>query len=246
MRDIVEHFSRKEYKYFVPTYLLAELRERVRIHAELDPYCEDLPQFCYQVRSIYLDTPRDRFYFEKLDGHRNRKKLRIRVYNEQGSSAFAFLEIKRKRDDGVYKERARVALDQIEGLLNGGDFPAPQAGPRSVPVSKFVYLVKTLNLTPRVLITYDREAYFGKDDDDVRVTFDLHPRSLDAPLLQDIYREQDLQLFTEPNFIFEIKFNDRLPFWARMVIRDFCLRREAISKYCRGLRAWKSALPRES
>ncbi len=234
-------FNRKEYKYYVGWEYLEPLRDRFMAYMTHDPFCKDREGNHYCVRSIYLDTPRLLFYNEKLDGIKVRKKLRIRVYNTLEADTVAFLEIKRKIENTVFKERSRIPLMNTVHLLNGVNLSLPTqyaSFSEVAALEKFKYLVKRLNLHPTVLITYEREALVGIDDPSLRVTFDLNVRSLYQPQLEDIFREDDLSLINPRAFILEVKFNGRMPVWIRNIIRDFKLHVQAISKYCNGIDIW--------
>lgn len=234
-------FNRKEYKYFVFYELLEPLRNRFIRYMEPDPFCRDREIKNYCVRSVYLDTPRLLFYNEKLDGVKIRKKLRIRVYDSLEANSVAFLEIKRKIENTVFKERARIPLMHTVHLLNGVNPPIPteySSFSEITALEKFKYLTKRLNLHPTVLITYEREALVGIDDPSLRVTFDLNVRSYLKPRLEDIFREDDLEEINKRAFVLEVKFNGRMPVWIRNIIRDFRLHVQAISKYCNGIDAW--------
>lgn len=240
--DTVYQFKRKEYKYYVPLERYMALRERFLNYMEHDPFCKDRPDNIYSVRSIYFDTPGLLFYYEKIDGQKIRKKLRVRSYNLQGEVDAAFLEIKRKIKNVIYKDRAGIPIGQTANLTNGARLSFYRDKP-SIPeiaaMNKFVYLVKRLDLQPTVLITYEREALVGIDESNLRVTFDLNVRSFPDPSIDDLYREADLRTIADPWFILEIKFYGVMPLWTREIIYDFGLRKQAISKYCHGLDAWR-------
>ncbi len=234
-------FNRKEYKYFVVWEMLEPLRERFMQYMEHDPFARKMERNHYSVRSIYIDTPRLLFYNEKLDGIKVRKKLRVRVYNELQADTIAFLEIKRKIEDTIYKERVKIPLNDTILLMNGADIelaPGSVSFTEMAALEKFKYLTKRLNLIPTVLITYEREALVGIDDPSLRVTFDLNVRSYRSPKFEDIFREEDLTEIASQAFILEVKFNGRMPVWIRNIIRDYKLRVQAISKYCNGIDAW--------
>lgn len=105
---------------------------------------------------------------------------------------------------------------------------------------KFLLLVYKLSLEPKVLITYEREALMGRDDQRLRVTFDLNVRSYVYPEFKDIFREADLKTINERCFILEIKFDEWMPVWVRRIVAKFDLRQQSISKYCNGLDEWLS------
>ena len=234
-------FERKEYKYYVRQGQVENLRNRFLPYMEHDDFCKQMPANIYTVRSIYLDSPRLLFYYEKLTGLKYRKKLRIRAYNTPTADTRAFLEIKRKIDDTIYKDRAKIALSDVANLLNGGEIDLVDEHPvfkEKIALDRFTYLIGKLNLAPKVLITYEREALVGTYESDLRVTFDMNVRSYPHPEIEDLFREDDLLAFSGKYFILEVKFFGRMPTWVRNIIRDYKLHQQSISKYCNGIDAW--------
>ena len=235
-------FERRELKYFVDYDKLDDLRERFFSYMEHDPYCRDRKDNKYSVRSIYFDTSGFLFYYEKLEGLKVRKKLRVRTYNTSSDNCPAFLEIKRKYDNTVYKERAVVSLEEVPKLTNGANLQLlnqdADFGEKSA-LDKFIFLMKRLNLVPQTLITYEREALVGVADPSLRVTFDLNVRSYLKPEIDDIFREDELKEIEHDFFVLEIKMNSEMPAWIRRIIRDFNLHQQSISKYCNGIDVWQ-------
>jgi len=234
-------FERKEYKYYVPQGQIESLRNRFLPYMEHDPFCIDMENFRYCVRSVYLDTPRLLFYYEKLTGLKYRKKLRVRTYNTPTENTKAFLEIKRKIDDTIYKDRAKIALSDAPKLLDGSNIELSDEAPsftEKIALDRFVYLTRRLNLEPKVLVAYEREAFVGTYETDLRVTFDLNVRSFPSSNFDEIFREDDLHAFSAGYFILEVKFWGQMPIWVRNIIRDFRLHQQSISKYCNGIDAW--------
>jgi len=235
----MERFKRKELKYFVDNEQLEELRNRFIVNMQHDSFCRDQEDKTYTVRSIYLDTRSFLFYYEKKDGLKIRKKLRIRTYNDGQPNNIGFLEIKRKYGNKVLKERVKIDLAETPNLLNGAELhPIDNSHFDRISLDRFIYLTKRLKLEPKTLITYEREAFIGVDDPALRVTFDMNLRSYSQPNVEEFHREKDLRTVEDSNFILEIKFNTVMPVWIRQIIRDFGLRVQAISKYCNGLDVW--------
>jgi len=233
--------KRRELKYYCSFEIIEDLRQRILNYMDYDPYCLKQPDKTYSVRSIYLDTSDLLFYYEKLDGVKIRKKLRVRTYNSLENSEEAFLEIKRKIKNNVFKERVLVAYDDTPNLANGANIRLINQQPEFTEKSaltKFVYLAKALKLEPKVLITYEREAFIGREDPSQRVTFDINVRSYPQPGYEDRVVDEDCDFLTGDKFILEVKFNDRMPVWIKNIIRDFCLNVQSISKYCNGLDIW--------
>jgi SPX domain protein involved in polyphosphate accumulation len=75
----------------------------------------------YTVRSVYYDTPGFHCYQEKMDGVKVRKKFRIRGYNQPAEDSIVFLEIKRKYENFIEKNRAPLLYKDLEALLASPD-----------------------------------------------------------------------------------------------------------------------------
>ena len=73
-------FRRFELKYVMPANLADSILASISNFVKPDPYTGDKDH--YFVNSIYLDSPNFISYQEKLDGLKNRKKFRIRYYQE--------------------------------------------------------------------------------------------------------------------------------------------------------------------
>jgi len=238
----VQIIKRLEYKYFVPYERLDALRRRFLAGMQHDDFSRRMTASRYTVRSIYYDTPNFRFYHEKLQSVKNRKKLRIRTYNQPAADSPAFFEIKHKFGNVIYKERMKVPLDDAPALLEDGEalkITELPAADRTI-LNKFFLLFDKLILEPKVLVTYEREALQGLDDQRLRVTFDLNTRSYAYPEWQDLFREDDLNAINDNCFILEIKFDEWMPFWVQRIVSDYDLHRQSISKYCKGLEEWLS------
>jgi hypothetical protein len=97
--------------------------------------------------------------------------------------------------------------------------------------SNFFYFYKLKNYSPVVLVTYDREAYYSKNDSTLRITFDKNLRSMPLPKTSNLFEDLKLKSAMPKNFILEIKFFSGFPDWLQKILQRFELRREAISKY---------------
>ena len=237
-------YERKELKYYVPLEYFGDLRNRLLTYMRHDPFCNPRNDYRYQVRSIYYDTRSCLFYFEKISGLKVRKKLRIRTYERSESNGVVFLEIKRKIEDMVRKERAAVPLQNLAEVLKETEFFSGvyYTGNDERVLNKFTYLLKKLQLEPRVMIVYEREAFLAIDDPAVRATLDLDVRSVLDPSLKHLAGDHQFRSMNARRFILELKLTSRMPAWMRRLLREFNLRDEAISKYCHGLDLWPAVV----
>jgi hypothetical protein len=228
---------RYEYKYIVEESKMERLRKMVLPFVDLDAFAEASNSNQYTVRSIYFDTPKFDFYFEKVEGIKNRKKVRLRGYNTESPDNTVFLEIKRKYDIPIIKYRAPLtysdALDIFEKVRINGHVVSSSKFPKAYENSKkFFFQVYSRNLRPTVLVIYEREAYLSKFDDTVRVTFDKNLRSSAYPALKGLYSEDRAIRSLNQFFILEIKFNKHFPAWMNPIVSTLGLKRQAASKYC--------------
>jgi hypothetical protein len=230
---------RYERKYLVPNEQLNDLRKAIQPFVRPDllaPVTLGFPQ--YTVRSIYFDSPDNGALFEKLEGFKNRKKLRLRGYDQGNDQSTVFLEIKRKLENRIAKTRVKTDFLSARNLLETANRDAaftPET-PAYEDAGRFLYNYIRYRQTPRNLVVYDREPYHGKFDSGVRITFDKNIRSRLIPALTELYDDHGLKLVWEKHFILEIKyFTDYMPSWGRSLVEDFKLSHQALSKYAEGI-----------
>lgn len=231
---------RTELKYLIPTELLPLLRTRIGPFVRSDPKAAGEPWPEYVVRSIYFDTPNLRYYHEKTAGLRNRKKLRIRGYDTPSPDALVYLEIKRKVNMGVAKDRAPLWFRDVGRILTDPDVtayidPERKRARAVVEAKHFYYYLHRYNMRPSILVVYNREPYVGRIDPGLRLTFDKQLRSAIHPHVDELFREKGLRLCFPGKTVMEVKFNGSFPFWLRSVLVEYGLYKEAVSKYVRCL-----------
>ncbi len=215
---------------------MESLRRKITPFLELDKFAEISDNNEYTVRSIYFDSPAYDFYFEKLEGIKNRKKVRLRGYDEQLGNDKVFLEIKRKYDIPIIKYRAPIQYDEAIKVLknkslNGFENSNIIDQKKIENTKRFFYQVFSKNLRPVVLVVYEREAYLSKFDSTVRVTFDKNLRGAAYPGLEELYDEPFLSPVMSDKFILEVKFNKSFPNWLTPILGQFDLKRRSASKY---------------
>ena len=228
--------NRTECKYLISIDKLDFIRDQIAGFVEMDSYAKRNGGN-YTVRSIYFDSKSLAFYNEKVEGLHMRKKLRIRGYNQEEDNSINFLEIKRRYGTPIYKNRAPIFYKNTERFLNTGNFDLienfsgfPNA---RGDASRFLYQLNRWSLRPVVNVVYDREAYVGRFDRTVRLTFDMNLRSKIFPQMSQLYGNDQLRYAFKKHFILEIKFfGVTMPVWGRTLVQALAGKQQALSKYC--------------
>jgi len=168
--------ARYERKFVVSEALAREISEYARGLLELDEHGVGQPDGAYPVHSIYLDSDAMKTYWDTLNGVKNRFKLRVRYYSED-ADAPVYLEVKRRVNRRIVKQRAAVRREAAIGILGGQD-PGPGALVASdrqalAAFEDFNRLVRELRARPKVHVAYLREAYMpASEDNSTRLTLD--------------------------------------------------------------------------
>ncbi len=231
---------RFEYKYFVPNNKLDLLRSLIAPFTTLDKFAASRPEQEYTVRSIYFDTPDFECYHTKIDGQKHRNKVRLRGYNKEKSTNTVFLEIKRKYEAPILKNRAPMKYGFAKSLFHGVN---PELFIKNTDkfqdardnASKFMYNVYARKMRPVVCVIYEREPYLSKTNDEgnnLRITFDKNLRGTPYPTVDELYREDRARTAIQGIFILEVKFNEYYPSWMKPIIAMLGLVKESASKYC--------------
>lgn len=227
--------TRLEYKYLISEDKVDGFRKAIDPYFEYDKFALMNKDRFYTVRSIYFDTPDLHSYFEKIDGLKVRRKLRLRGYNEFTENSKVFLEIKRKYENRVLKNRSMVELKNLRGLFEGEDFGthfnSESDEARYDAASRFFYWYNLKNMQPVILISYERTAYYLKFNNSLRLTVDSDLRSLMLPTIGQLYSEEGMKRSLNGKAIIEIKFINGYPRWLQEVLYTFGLKRLAVSKY---------------
>jgi len=225
-------FQRYELKYYLSEQLCSALINMIRPYMTLDPHLEQRKASSYLVRSVYLDTDNFRFYHDKMSGICHREKLRVRAYNKEHSEIF--LEIKGKHNNYVVKDRACVYYDDLPYILDRYGGYRLNDGVSKVEndfIMRFLSYILVMQLRPVILIAYDRQAYTGIFDQNIRLTLDCNLRCLPGRSYDLFYSGGNWISVNKP-CILELKFNNVMPFFFKSIIRRFNLRAQGVSKYC--------------
>lgn len=229
--------QRFELKFQVPEAVTKAVRQFLRAHMKPDGFAAHLEIPAYPVHSLYLDSGDLHTYRTTVNGDADRFKLRVRYYDESPKSP-VFLEIKRRVDRCIVKQRARVRRECVAEILNGA-WPSarhlhPSASKDLPDLQEFCRLMRALNARPRARVSYNREAWVSESVNPVRVTMDrqvqVEPER--TPSLSTRY-SKPVEPFAQ--VILELKFSDYFPEWLQLLVRRFNLTQIGAAKYAEGV-----------
>lgn len=230
-------FNRYEIKYFVDEMKVPELRRELAARMDTDPYS---PHGGYPVTSLYYDTPDLRFYWEKIEGLKFRRKVRMRLYGDPAActdDSAVQVEIKQRVNRVTQKRRTALPYGVALRWLNGREDIECDDSQRPF-VDEVSGLVGNLDLRPIVTTGYLREAFVGRDADlGLRVTIDhkVHGRDRDFHFASGA----ENRFIIPPKLaVVELKANERVPYWATDLTARLDMSVIRVSKYCQSVEAF--------
>ena len=220
---------RHEIKHIISAGDAAAIRTNLSAVAKIDPHAAE--KGYYRIRSLYFDAPMDTALHEKLDGVNERRKFRIRYYNDDLS--YIMLECKMKRDGVGAKPQARLTLEETKKIL-AGDIAWMVTSDRPLLAALYVDM-KVRHLAPKTVVEYKRVPFvYGPGN--VRVTIDWAIRT-GAP--RDFLNPEGLTLPVEDDVtLLEVKWDDYLPSVIRRAAALRSRMPTAFSKYA-ACRVWR-------
>jgi len=232
LTDYIRTFNRFELKYLLHHRQAWDLIDSIRGFIRADPHVGR--DGFYKVVSRYYDSPELVCYWEKIDGEKYRRKVRIRTYGEVPEDAFA--EIKQRYNITVQKRRTRGSLQEIEEQLTRmeeGRYP----GGGDPVLDEIFYLRRQYRLEPKLIVSYNRAAFFDLHKNDLRITIDRNFRARNLQLSLARHRMKGRWAIHPSLVVVEIKFNDTIPRWLCAALNRFDVQIERVSKYCYGIEA---------
>lgn len=214
------------FKRYELKYLLTQT-QKARILTAMAPYMMQDQYGRSTIRNIYFDTASYRLIRHSIDKPVYKEKLRIRSYTRAKADTPVFVELKRKYNGLVYKRRLSMPEQQAMDWI-AGDGGCPQDSQIGREIDYFLSFYG--DLMPKVFLSYQREAYYAREDQTFRITFDDHICA----------RLHDLSLETEPNGIpllppdmvlMEVKCAGGMPLWLTQLLTQEQIYKTSFSKY---------------
>ena len=219
-----ENDLRYEMKYEISKAEAKCLLIRLKSCMKLDHHAEE--NGMYRIRSLYYDTYGDDFLQANLDGVEPRNKWRIRTYDL--SEDTSFLECKSKIRGLIRKDSCMIKREDFDTFDK--EFRT-DAGAESSLINRFILLKKEKDLTPKVIVQYDRIP-FVYPAGNVRITIDYNIMSstdTDGLFCPSIRMRPVLDT---GRCLLEVKWTGILPDHIRHMLGGLDMRWSTFSKYC--------------
>lgn len=218
-------FKRKEMKFLLSEDQYKLLSEGISHYMTEDKFG------LHTIMNIYFDSINDDLIRNSIEKPVYREKLRLRAYGKAADDGTkAFLEIKKKFRGVTYKRRLEGSYKELFCYAAEGIAPELDDFEHRQVFGEIDHLIKRMDLIPRVVICYDREAFFGNEDKEFRVTFDGNIR----------FRRNDLDLRSgdsgdnvrgAPYRIMEVKSAGSVPMWLVKILSENRIYQGSFSKY---------------
>lgn len=223
-------FKRVEKKYMLTQKQYEDFLKAIEPHMAMDQY--GLSKIC----NIYFDTADDALVRRSNEKPVYKEKMRLRSYGIPKKEDTVFLELKKKYKDVVYKRRIALRLCEAEEYLFRGIYPQgygrteTKKTAQSQILSEIDYFIHFHRTMPKIYIAYDRTAWYGREDNEFRMTFDSHIRSRRDHLSLSFGDEAD-ELFDQDYKLLEIKAVGAYPMWLVKILEKLAIYPVSFSKY---------------
>lgn len=230
-------FKRYEVKFKINRSQYEKIQDELREHMTPDKHGRST------IFSLYFDTPDYRLIRRSMEHPDYKEKLRLRSYGLVSQEQPVFLELKKKYDKVVYKRRIEMTEPEAVEFCrraSGEQYTAwnhrqESYSDRQIKKEIRYALQFYPSLKPRMLLSYEREAWYEKGNHDFRITFDQNL----------LWRETDLDLHTgvfgkhiipEDEIIMEVKTGMGIPLWLTQILTREKIYKTSFSKYATAYR----------
>lgn len=214
-------FKRREMKFLLNEEQYNEVVRAISEFMTEDEYG------LHTILNIYLDNRNNDLIRSSLGKPIYKEKVRLRCYGKKAENdSRAFLEIKKKYRGLTYKRRLESSYKELYDYISEGVLPET----RGQVFEELDYLIKRMRLKPKIVICYDRRAFYGKDDREFRLTLDGNIR----------YRRGDLDLragdggeylMSQPFRVMEVKSVGAIPLELVRILSGLKIYHGSFSKY---------------
>lgn len=176
------------------------------------------------ICNVYYDTDNFELIRKSIEKPIYKEKLRIRSYNKTTLDSSVYVELKKKYDHIVYKRREKIAYKYVlnNSFLEGAE----------TQIDKEIKYFNDFygGLTPKMFLSYERVAYYFKDDKQIRITFDTNIKyqTENVSLIPSI---SDIKLLPNNFVLMELKVPFSIPYNLAKYLSSEKIFKTSFSKY---------------
>ena len=243
-------FKRYEIKFLITRNQMKEILAKMAGRVKRDEYGRST------ILSLYYDTPDYLLIRRSMEHPVYKEKLRLRSYGIPGNNDKVYLELKKKYKKEVFKRRICITAEEAAAMNSGcgGSGRTSSTGRtggfmmtiperfcedrRKTQIAKEIAYAASCypGLRPMMLLSYEREAWFGVDDENLRITFDRNIlwRDYDLDIRSGIYGKP---IISKDQVLMEIKVAGGFPLWLTEILSEQKTYKTSFSKYARAYEA---------
>mgnify|MGYP004451096847 CR=1 FL=1 len=225
------NFKRYEMKYLITSAQRDALKEYMKTYMIEDCHGKSV------IQSVYLDTPDFLLARRSMEHPLYKEKLRMRSYGVADAQSTCFLELKKKYDAVVYKRRECMSRVELEQYIQCGTCTRDSQIMRELKFAMGRYP----DIAPAIHLSYEREAYYQKNDDSFRITMDenilwrIHEVNLGSGIGGTPILEPD-------QILVEVKTAGAIPLWLVNYFSREHIYKTSFSKYGRAYSMLQNSL----
>lgn len=224
----IEVFNRHENKYMLDERTYKEVCSRLTDYMEPDKF--NSGGNIYTISNLYYDTPDSSLIRTSLSKPSYKEKLRVRAYGVPSPDDKVYVEIKKKVSGFVNKRRSGMTLREAYDFLASGEMPEIRSHMNGQVLNEISYILEQHDLSPALFLAYDRAAFFGIGQHDLRVSFDTNIRTRRTELALEA-GDHGERLLEEGLWLMEIKVAQSIPLWLCRLLSDYKIYPTSFSKY---------------
>ena len=209
------------FKRYEAKYKIKQIKQKAFL-AAISEYIEPAKFRKYMVQNLYYDTEDWEVIRQSIEKPLYKEKMRLRYYGNKpynkrtGEDTSLFLEMKKKYMGEVYKRRIEIPVEK----LYGKDIRDVVADEPSQISQELAFYLQTNPVSEKLYISYQREAYTGVKEKDLRITFDTEVQ----------YRLEELSFqstlkgrspLSPETVILEIKTQEGIPLWLTNALSEY-------------------------
>lgn len=222
-------FKRYELKFMVNKETFDILTKEIEEYMILDKNCS--ANGSYIIYNIYFDTENDDIIRKSIEKPYYKEKLRLRCYKGHVTDEdIVFLELKKKIGGIVSKRRTTMTYLEAKLFVEKGVFPSNISYTDNQVLLEICEFLSRYPSKPKVYISYERIAYYAKENREIRVTFDKNILSRRNNIN---FTDGDfgMEILDEDKYLMEVKILGAIPMWLVEQLSSLGLYKKSFSKY---------------